>query len=109
MTKFKCFCADVQRAHICVCLRCLFCCSCLMSSSCNHFFIYLFFQNGGEHAFFFSLFLSLQQLNSPCDQPRDSSRDQVAMEEVFVVNQLTWPELARQCIVAYVGVLYYDR
>lgn len=39
---------------------------------------------------------------SPCDQQRDKERESVAMSEVLVVNQMTWPELARQCIVANV-------
>lgn len=39
---------------------------------------------------------------SPCDQQRDKERENVAMSEVLVVNQMTWPELARQCIVANV-------
>jgi len=39
---------------------------------------------------------------SPCDQQRDREREGVGMEEVLVVNQMTWPELARQCIVANV-------
>lgn len=42
---------------------------------------------------------------SPCDQQRDKGdkeRETVSVEEVLVVNQMTWPELARQCIVANV-------
>lgn len=30
----------------------------------------------------------------------------MAMSEVLVVNQMTWPELARQCIVANVRSLW---
>ncbi|CAN0365315.1 unnamed protein product, partial [Laminaria digitata] len=39
-------------------------------------------------------------LGSPCDQKGEKERESVPMEEVLVVNQMTWPELARQCIVA---------
>ena len=39
---------------------------------------------------------------SPCDQKGERERESVPMEEVLVVNQMTWPELARQCIVANV-------
>ncbi|CAN0419627.1 unnamed protein product, partial [Ectocarpus fasciculatus] len=45
-------------------------------------------------------------LGSPCDQQRDKERESVAMSEVLVVNQMTWPELARQCIVANLAKEY---
>lgn len=40
--------------------------------------------------------------NSPGDQQRDKEHVGVPMGDVLVVNQMTWPELARQCIVANV-------
>lgn len=41
--------------------------------------------------------------SSPCDVHKDKERDNVSIDEVLVVNQMTWPELARQCIVANVS------
>lgn len=39
---------------------------------------------------------------SPYDPSREKPGDSAATEDFLVVNQLTWPELARQCIVANV-------
>ncbi|CAM9442195.1 unnamed protein product, partial [Chrysoparadoxa australica] len=45
-------------------------------------------------------------LGSPCDNTAESSRtgkkgEELALDDVLAVNQLTWPELARQCLVMH--------